>query len=183
MGKIAEIADRMAELQKEVKANGQQMVQEEMQELFDKYPKLETIVLTGYVDYFNDGEPCTFSMREYLSTINGISVDKWAAMDYADEDTVNEIHPEIFGETGETRMEKTYEGWGANRKETGEREVKVRDWIPNPDYDPDFGTVVEDVTSLMFNTPSEVFETIFGSHFRATITRDGIMVEEYTDHD
>ena len=29
----------------------------------------------------------------------------------------------------------------------------------------------------------DAFESIFGEHFRITATRDGVEVEEYTDHD
>lgn len=39
--------------------------------LFDEYPELESFGWEQYAPYFNDGEPCTFSVNADYPTING----------------------------------------------------------------------------------------------------------------
>ena len=75
MTRLAELNKEMARIRKTFQEDGQKMFAEAAQELFDRFPKLESIVLTGYAPSFNDGDPCLFSMREYESTVNGVSLD------------------------------------------------------------------------------------------------------------
>ena len=162
---------KMAELRKQFQTEGQELFRGALTELFDKHPKLESVTLGGYVDYFNDGDECRFSMREYLTKVNGASVDS-----YGDDEGPNQVSKTIYGKTGETKMVKS---WGSNQME----EQAVYGYVPNPDYDPELAEAFEEFQSILNATDETLMQDMFGSHFKVTATREGMEVEEYTDHE
>lgn len=63
----AEIARQKAELQKVIQANFHSL----FQELFSKYPEMETITWNQYTPYFQDGDECIFSANVSDALVNG----------------------------------------------------------------------------------------------------------------
>lgn len=49
---------------------GEAAVKELFKEFFDKYPRAETITWRQYTPYFNDGDPCYFSVHEMTLEMN-----------------------------------------------------------------------------------------------------------------
>ena len=169
--KMAELNAKMAAVRKQFQEEGQQLFGEAVKEIFEQYPILETVSFNGYVPYFNDGDTCVFHVNDYSLTVNGQSEDNY-------EGDVNTLAKETYQSTGKKVMQM--QGWGDNRKEV---EVDEKKFLPNPDFDPTLGAAYQAVRDLINATDESLFEDMFGSHFEVTITKDGISVEEYTDHD
>lgn len=62
--KIAEIRKMKAELNAKIKATGKEALQEAFSSFFEANPKIKGVVWRQYTPYFNDGDACTFSVRE-----------------------------------------------------------------------------------------------------------------------
>jgi hypothetical protein len=60
------------ELRMKLQKTGEQFLAQNFKELFEKYPKLETISWSQYTPYFNDGEECTFRSNHKYADIEGI---------------------------------------------------------------------------------------------------------------
>ena len=170
MTSVQELTAEFAKAKAELTEKGKALFTEISQSLFEKHPKLESFGWRQYTDYFNDGETCYFSVhadRDYGLTINDQDVDE-----------LENTRRETYQNTGKKVMQM--QGWGANRKEV---EVDERAYLPNPNYDPVMGDMVNDVADLVNGIPSEVMEDMFGDHAEITVTKDGVTVEEYSDHD
>jgi hypothetical protein len=63
----AEVEELRVKLQK----TGEQFLAQNFKELFEKYPKLETISWSQYTPYFNDGEECIFRSNHKYADIEG----------------------------------------------------------------------------------------------------------------
>ena len=74
---MEEIKSEITRLQTELKAKSQDMFREGVEEIFNKYPELESFAWRQYTPYFNDGENCYFGV--HVSTwgdnnVDGISI-------------------------------------------------------------------------------------------------------------
>ena len=61
--KFQELQDKMEILRVEMKQTGRKLFSEASQNLFDKYPTLESFSWTQYTPYFNDGDVCEFGVN------------------------------------------------------------------------------------------------------------------------
>ena len=59
----------MNQVREEIKKLGSEAFSEAYAPLFNQYPEVESVSWTQYTPYFNDGDSCTFSVRELR--ING----------------------------------------------------------------------------------------------------------------
>lgn len=64
MGTFRDLSSKMEALKAEFKEAGKEAVQEEFADFFKQYPQVEAVRWQQYVPGFNDGDPCTFSVRE-----------------------------------------------------------------------------------------------------------------------
>ncbi len=64
MSKLDELNAKMEALKTEFKNSGKEAIEESIKEIFESHPELEAITWTQYAPYFNDGEPCTFSVND-----------------------------------------------------------------------------------------------------------------------
>lgn len=51
-------------LKKEMEENAIAVISSKFQEVFERHPEVKAIVWTQYAPYFNDGDPCEFSVHE-----------------------------------------------------------------------------------------------------------------------
>lgn len=137
---LQELVDMKASYQKELQAKGEDAIKGVFGELFDKNADLESIEITGYVPYFNDGEACVFGMNEPCVIYKGADYDGTWSVGYSFK----------------------------NNKITSEDKANLEG-------------IFNSLNSLY--QLDDAFEEIFGEHFRITATRDGVEVEEYTEHD
>jgi hypothetical protein len=68
-----ELRDLKKAYDKKLKDEGEAALKEAFKEVFDKHPRLRSIVWTQYTPYFNDGDPCYFRVHEFDVHITGVS--------------------------------------------------------------------------------------------------------------
>jgi hypothetical protein len=69
-----------AEISREAKSKGKKEIKAHLDEIFAKFPDITGVRWRQYTPYFNDGDPCEFSVREAEVKINetgGDNDDGW----------------------------------------------------------------------------------------------------------
>lgn len=148
---IKKSADELAELRKAHIEKSQAVLKSAFKALFEKYPDVRAVVWCQYTPYFNDGEPCVFSVGD-LSVLDkkGYKTWKdedgsaWAAEEYA-------------------ISEWNYNQADFNSTITKEQAKEIRDFISH----------------LKRAIDDDVFEEMFGDHVEIVATRKGFEVTEF----
>jgi hypothetical protein len=130
----------------------------EFKEVFELYPNITAIKWVQMIPYFNDGDACEFYVNDMYVT-NAPDVENLSR--YGDE----------------------YEGeadadWNNDSIDTVADPDKVCVWCADK-----FPKIAEIEAFAQSDGGEDVFENVFGSHAVVTVTREGIDVEEYEDHD
>lgn len=155
---LAEIAAKQQEIRRltlELHQEERGQLEADLQAFLQEHPIVQAITWEQYTPYFNDGDTCTFSVGDAT------------------------LH-EALGDDGfphDTLYEKRVIGqgrWGPNF---------VWDSRPNPNYTPLHDRAQSAFSEIWQAYSHDDFEAIFGDHKKVTVTRDGINVEDYTDHD
>lgn len=149
---------------REFQAETQQKLQKSLKELFSEFwvnnPDIKTVVWTQYTPYFNDGDPCVFSVNDPVFTNFRLE----------DSDDIN-VRKVLWGD---------YEDKEKNH-------VCVRSWIVEK-YIEHFklnanADSIKSLSSfLCADVISDVMENTFGSDSLVIATREGFEVQEY-EHD
>lgn len=160
--KLKELTDKVKEFRKKLMAEGEVIIKDAIKEVLDANPKIDGFRWEQYAPYFNDGEPCTFSVNEVRIKLVGLEDEDG---DYED------------GYLSEYDLRDTK--WENNAR------------VPLADDELPYGLTRDELKSLddaasalytAFQEIEEVMEQVFGNHVQVTATRKGIEVEEY-DHD
>jgi hypothetical protein len=61
---LRELARKREELQEALRQEGEKAVVDELRKLFEEFPALKKVGWHQYTPYFNDGDPCYFSVHE-----------------------------------------------------------------------------------------------------------------------
>jgi hypothetical protein len=141
-----------------LKSEGQAALKEAFKEIFDKHPRLESIMWVQFTPYFNDGDPCYFGVRDFDVSISEPEEKETSSASDDDEDGSDE---ELYGE------DYSY----------GDRIYAMQ-----KSNDPDLKKIAEDVGDLNSDIPDDVLESVFGDHCKVTATREGFQITEF-DHD
>lgn len=144
--------------QQELKAQVTDVFSKGVKELFDKYPNhLAQIFWNQYTPYFNDGDPCQFSVNNFY--INGEE-----AYDYG-RDPIDDLYtPE------EIKLRDEYAGYTNFFTCLSDERVQ------------EFKLVEHEVCAFLALFDEDDYEFMFGDHSEITITKKGISVRHY-DHD
>lgn len=144
------------EFNKKKEELAQQVGKELANSIPDFPPDVDSVGWVQYTDYFNDGEPCTFSVHsDYLY--------------------VNDEHEEEIDEGHPITKE---------RKRVYKQNDK-KEWIEvdNPDYDPAYETFFNGIRQLIGTIPEEIMQDLYGDHAMVTIYKDkSIKTTDYSDH-
>lgn len=155
---MAKLFDELTALKeaydKKLHDEGEEAVKELFKEFFDKHPEVEDVHWRQYTPYFNDGDPCYFSVHEMNLTLNAPVED--SEEDPGDEDEEDEDYDDDY--------EEEADGWSLRNSE-----------------DPKEKQLGEDM-GVLEDIPDDVLEYVFGDHVSITATREGFSVNEY-DHD
>ena len=148
-----------------------QMFTDGTAELFKEHPLLDSFGFTAYSPYFNDGDPCTFSIHcdvDYGMYINGFSNDD---SDYADKE----------GGQGEFESrEKDEYIW--NRKSRYDYSNGYHNRV-KIDGEPEIDSMITAVSEFVNSFPEDIWEEMIGNHVMVRIAPDGIETADYSDHD
>lgn len=130
--------------------------------LFNTHPDLESFTWRQYTLYFNDGDACTFSARkEDMESIDFLFTD---------------------GTDGDAWMSETiYVADGVENSTWGTRTKYKQE--PNAAFDAAKVATAEAVLEFLAHFNDEVLEEMFGDHVAVTVSREGVSVDEYTNHD
>jgi hypothetical protein len=71
MSTMAQIKAMRAEYQKKIETEGKAALKEEFAAFFRDNPKITAVRWRQYTPYFNDGDACTFGVREFYYKIDG----------------------------------------------------------------------------------------------------------------
>ncbi len=67
-----ELRDLKKAYDKKLKDEGEAALKDAFKEVFDSHPRLRSVVWSQYTPYFNDGDPCYFSVHEFDVRVEGI---------------------------------------------------------------------------------------------------------------
>jgi hypothetical protein len=81
MNRFQQIRDLQAKIKAEISAIGRDGIKEFFDPIFAANPALKAVKWTQYTPYFNDGEPCVFSVNDPYVLLDGVAED---AGDYGD---------------------------------------------------------------------------------------------------
>lgn len=154
---IKDFTELYKNLTLQLKQKGTEKLKEVFKLFWEKNPEVKSISWTQYAPYFNDGDPCTFSVNEiYFSNTDD--------PEEVDEDLI------YVEETGIWKAPDWNLNWWA--KEYPDRKIPID--IDNAKNLSDF---------LQSNAMLDIMEMMFGSDNRVIATRDGFKTEEYSNHD
>lgn len=156
MSDMEMLKQQMEELRTHYRSVGSALVKQELKALFNSHPKLESFEFTGYIPYFNDGEPCEFGIHEDYTVVNG-------------------INPQGDDYNNNPYIERLYIGREQSPDGSG--------YGDNLKYDPELGAMYDDVYKVVTSLPEDIARQAFGDHFKVTVTKNAIEIEEYTEHD
>lgn len=126
--------------------------------LFDEYPQLESFGWRQFAPYFNDGEPCNFGAHTDADSLVINGVDYEEVFEY-----VRVPVPDALPE------------WPEYKKFTGE-------YVPHDEYK-DIAPLFTIISDVLSELTDEFLEEQYGDNAEVTVRRDGVTVEEYSDHD
>lgn len=62
--KLAKLTEQAEEFKAKMRREGEEVMKESFAAFFAAYPNVKAVAWTQYAPYFNDGEPCTFSVND-----------------------------------------------------------------------------------------------------------------------
>jgi hypothetical protein len=151
-------------LQKQRKEVGKEAIGK-LKELINMSPHIEAVRWNQYTPFFNDGEECTFQVNELeiklSDEING-SGDR-EADEHHEEEFIN------FGEFGDQDITEY---------------LNERTDVINFKEIATLGEVVEACNSVFdrLKEMEDTLEGVFGDHVQVTVTRKGIDIDKFEDH-
>lgn len=168
--KISEINAKKQELVADLRKDFAPM----LKPLFEKSKgKIKSFGWTQYTPYFNDGDSCEFGVNFDYPNINGV--------DYDDIENINKgIYKQITDdniiEHKEFNKTKGYH-WYVDKQ------VGQDGYFPNPDYDYELVSIIDDFKSALSDIDSEFLKELFGDHVLVTVNDDGTIETEEYEHD
>jgi hypothetical protein len=146
---------------------------------FKQAPKLKSFGWPQYTPFFNDGEPCKFSVDYHNTFINEVNEDYLDdELDFSIENyTYKKIETDEDIRINNELAEKNNLNWYKN-KTIGNNGLTY-----NPKYDEETATSVKQIKEILTSIPDDFFENLFGDHVIVTIYADGSIEKEDYQHD
>lgn len=163
---IADEIDYWMRKRKEIaKTKGEEIIAKILAPLFE-YDFVHTVVFTGYIPSFNDGDPCVFNLRNDL-VFNGSdeseSWDEYSMSEYGiDLSDLNEQLRDGFSSWDSKYYSSNGETFGGRSAEQWE----------------EFSKVAEEA-SRWIGENGDFVEEVFGSNFKVIALKDRLIVEDY----
>ncbi len=156
MSTLNDLEEKIQEIEKQIKRDGEQIMKELFIELFNELPKVQAVRWAQYTPYFNDGDPCIFNVYEPEFKVDAPEIDSGER--YHDDDYDDEDSGYQYGDSDYPWITPWYNGIHENPEWEG---LKIFN------------------NALCSNTMERVCLAIFGDHSEVVATRDGFDVTEY----
>lgn len=162
-----------------IRTKGQEALGQAFKDFFDSCPEVRIVCWQQYAPYFNDGDPCEFSVHDpqVIPYPNKIEKDLAVHLGFDLDESDDEDGDSDDGdeddedEDGTDSRSDFYEGGMTGRlygfREKNEREKRV---------EAAFSTLAEAFKE------DDLFETVFGSNCQVVASRDGFDIQD-CDHD
>lgn len=161
---VSELVDEFHKLREELSKRLQGEFKNLISEVFEANPEVYGIVWNQYTPYFNDGEPCEFTVSDFEPVM---SLKEFTA------------RQEDKGEPDEFYADKYQEYLECGSAYNFEDENCGMDWMRYSSTEKEsFKEAIEQISKI----PDDVFRDMFGDHVTVLATRDKITTEEYS-HD
>ena len=151
---------------KKISVRGKELIQDVLKSVFDEDPDLASVGWDQYTPYFNDGDPCVFSVNDVGCA--------WFKDNVTPEERENMLLPDRYWDDEEGFIVEESVGW---------RDFTLIGSDPqNPDWGlpekcrKSWNTLAEFNKFLQAN--QDLAQDIFGDHVQIRATREGIEVEE-----
>lgn len=150
---LTKLIDSYSEAKKKFMADASELMKKEFKEFFKDVPEIKVIKWTQYTPYFNDGEPCVFSVNSpvFSNCEDPTMISVWGEIDGDEEDT------NLYAFEGDYNMPEHFTEEQKNR-------------------------VSELCEIIQSSEMEDVMLNAFGDHTEVTVTPKGIDVEEF-QHD
>lgn len=158
------IKQKQDELKAEMKSLGETFFKEQTAALFEEFPELKAFAWDQYTPYFNDGEACEFRVYADYMDITDLNDNVFEQINAPlnPDGTLRSYYMEKYG-----TLEKIVEEWN-----TGELDTPV--WAYYAQHR---------ACSIVTALDEDVLLALFGDHAQVVVSRDGIEVEDRSDHD
>lgn len=189
---LDELDEQIKELQRQrrelAKVSGIPLVREQFAAFFE-YPIVNTVEWTQYTPFFNDGDPCEFTVHNYLSFNGpeddeaGVSFGRYSLPDASVFVRVPYEPPKYLGgyednPQADARRRREYEKYQDQKLAEFNH---FHDAGLIGDAVDKFSAEIKRVEKWLGNKEDFLFDA-FGDHVRVVVSRDGVEVEQY-DHD
>ena len=188
MQEIVNLRQQIESARVQMKEAAKGMMKDGTAAIFAEYGDLiHSFGWTQYTPYFNDGDPCEFSMGE-LSIIGkqdlrdaleeeGIDPDG-----ELDEWEVREIYSNNDWNYEGSKSFSTYRGKVAKTITEYTDDYRNSKEVPNPDYDDRYAEARQACEAVYNALDNDTARELFGDHVQVVITAGGVEVDEY-EHD
>lgn len=161
---MANKLEQIKRLREEYKELSQNLFAEGVKAIFDTYPDLIAVGWSQYTPYWNDGDPCEFSVHESQIQWKGVTDQD----DFEDEDYGDEWLHDLNGYEYQQKMHNKY--------------PKEKYYIMKDENEVQMHKAVDDVNAILREIDESTMEEMFGDHVFVTVTKEGVTTEGY-DHD
>jgi hypothetical protein len=185
-----------------MKSDSQHLIEQSTQALFRVAPEIDYVFWQQYTPYFNDGEPCTFSVYEIYYVLQGEEEDcegsyLYTEQDYKDAiDTLEKVRayvadPKAWFESYKQAHAlpahsdmRAYCPWPytvAKAQETVDKIKAQQLKYTQPDVER-INNAYHAFKNCMAVIPDDILEAVYGDHVHVAISRTGTSIDHY-DHE
>lgn len=161
MSKIDTVLERANELRLAMEKELRNSMEELFKEFWEKNPSITAAVWPQYAPYFNDGDPCDFSVKDIVFT-------------NATPEMIEEYYKEMMWGEWENEEDSSFFAFGT---------WGIEKAVKNLSGDYDIQSMKDLDKLLCSSTMSSVMQATFGGDHMIVATREGFKVNYYEDHD
>jgi hypothetical protein len=177
MSSLKDLVEVAQNFKKKMEAEGKGALNASFKDFFEKHPEATSIVWVQYTPYFNDGDACTFGVRDMELRVDSSKMEEDVRVKLE-----NDGHDFDggygYGDACASKIISAFEDNESNQRYKRRGVTTLRDLTANEQL---LLTDFDELISACHQIP-DVLEMVFGDHMEITATADGFQVEEWS-HD
>lgn len=167
--RLADFTNSWESLRKKIISDGSELFHDTSKSIFDEIPRLTAIMWMQYTPYFNDGEPCTFTVHDptFFFNVDPSNLDSDSCYSFNSDDH------ETVGDGVPFSIEGFYSNYEDYLKYNEKYNQKEKNVVTKDQYE------LCSAFSTFLMRQQDLLESLFDDSVLVRITRDGIQVDEY----